>query len=520
MRFVNSNVKISVSQFDVNRAHFGGGALHIKHSILNLIGSNFHSNTATGGGAMVLVSSSNALIKESQFDNNSATLSGGDYEKDIIKIFGVRYYSIVKNIAGALLILNSNVTINGPSAGSSHSSCATRYTDNKADWGAALWVRNGTVKIYDFLTVNGSVANEYAAIYMEDSSGEFLGTTIISNNIGSFVTLNSDIILLGRTLFVNCSPSLISLARAKEGGAITSFQSSLVFSGECMMKKNHAVNGRAILASETKLHVNANLTIENNTAMKYGGGIQLYHSELNCQRKSNLKIMGNNAAKKGGGVHAVSSLIMVMYSETLVFHYVQSRLQTQVSSISTGQLKFIENKSEKGGGMYLEANVKLHVLKSATTYHGSYRINGTDHPTTTKIQFISNKAEYGAAIFVDDDTYTATCAINERAECFVQVITPHTYGRELTFLKDDVRHLEFIQNHAGVSGSTLFGGLLDRCNLSPFTEFNASVYHGITYLKKISTTINLKSISSDPLRVCFCVNNHPNCSYHAGLKSY
>ena len=166
--------------------------------------------------------------------------------------------------------------------------------------------------------------------------------------------------------------------------------------------------------------------------------------------------------------------------------------------------------------MYLEANVKLHVFKSATTYHGNYKTNGTDHPTTTIIQFISNKAEYGAAIFVDDDTYTATCAINERAECFMQVITPHTYRRKLTFLKDDIRHLEFIQNHAGVSGSTLFGGLLDRCILSPFAEFkvtDATVYRGITYLKKISTTINLKSISSYPLRVCICVNNHPNCSY-------
>ena len=56
--------------------------------------------------------------------------------------------------------------------------------------------------------------------------------------------------------------------------------------------------------------------------------------------------------------------------------------------------------------------------------------------------------------------------------------------------------MNFGGNIATISGSNLFGGLLDRCYPSPFAELNL-VYPGIEcyksgvdYLKKISATLH------------------------------
>ena len=86
--------------------------------------------------------------------------------------------------------------------------------------------------------------------------------------------------------------------------------------------------------------------------------------------------------------------------------------------------------------------------------------------------------------------------------------------------------MHFSQNHANISGSTLYGGLLDRCAVSPFAEVHNKYPRafkgrgdGIAYFKNVSTPtyfdrdISLEtvidanlSISSDPVRVCLCFN--------------
>ena len=84
-------------------------------------------------------------------------------------------------------------------------------------------------------------------------------------------------------------------------------------------------------------------------------------------------------------------------------------------------------------------------------------------------------------------------------------------------------------NGATVSGHTLFGGLLDRCIVSPFNERDRTINRatnqiltynggGLQYLLDISTAINTQSISSYPVQICPCVNGRQNCSYK--IKSY
>ena len=68
----------------------------------------------------------------------------------------------------------------------------------------------------------------------------------------------------------------------------------------------------------------------------------------------------------------------------------------------------------------------------------------------------------------------------------------------------------FSQNHASISGSTLYGGLLDRCAVSHFAEVyckysSTEQYkgNGESYFKDISSGENTL-VSSLPVQVCLC----------------
>ena len=79
-------------------------------------------------------------------------------------------------------------------------------------------------------------------------------------------------------------------------------------------------------------------------------------------------------------------------------------------------------------------------------------------------------------------------------------------------------------NTATTSGATLFGGLLDRCIVSPFNEIGRTISQstntlrtyegdGLQYLMDISSEKKLQSISSYPVQVCLCINHQEHCGY-------
>ena len=141
----------------------------------------------------------------------------------------------------------------------------------------------------------------------------------------------------------------------------------------------------------------------------------------------------------------------------------------------------------------------MHILK--------YNISYGEHANITT--FIGNSAEYGGAVYVNDDTNSGTCASDPclRTECFFQVLALYSkilYDRGI----NQLNFMYFSNNSADISGSTLYGGLLDRCAVSQFAEFEVDNNggggdrEGIAYFKDVSTIANV-SISSGPVRVCF-----------------
>ena len=102
-------------------------------------------------------------------------------------------------------------------------------------------------------------------------------------------------------------------------------------------------------------------------------------------------------------------------------------------------------------------------------------------------------------------------------ECFIQVLNDH--GDRAYYVYRSYIHL--YNNYASEAGSSLYGGLLDRCSISALSDvhfyYNLSALFvpvsGVVYFQNVTYSENVSLISSDPVRVCFCRGKTPDCDY-------
>ena len=223
------------------------------------------------------------------------------------------------------------------------------------------------------------------------------------------MAFNSNVTFIGYGVFASNKPST-SNTKFQEGGAVTLFQSNIFFDGAYSLEHNLAKSGGAVQLSESKLYINGHVSITNNTVIENGGGIYLSNSELNCQQKSTLVLSSNTATLKGGGIHAISSSVKA--TATILELFLVGLLRLYDGSI----LLFTGNMAKMGGGLSMESNAKLYTQKYDVILTYFNILCGIS------VYFINNTADYGGAVFVDDDANSGTCASSPRIECFFQVL--------------------------------------------------------------------------------------------------
>ena len=163
---------ISDSYF-VNNSGRWGGALSVmggeSSSATNFIdidGTKFVNNSALYGGA-IFVWGSNYSISNSVFDNNSA--------------FGKGNMTPNNNNGGALVVTQGNIPIAGTIINSN-------FTNNKAQYGGAAWINEGTVDISNSNFINNTATVEAGAIGFEPAytkiTATVYGTNFINNTAG------------------------------------------------------------------------------------------------------------------------------------------------------------------------------------------------------------------------------------------------------------------------------------------------------------------------------------------------
>ena len=450
----SGSFNITSSTFNNNRAAYGG-VMRTFNGSFNITSSTFNNNSAASGGVMD-TSSGSFNITNSTFHNNSAAMRGGVMH---------RLFS------GSFDITSSS------------------FNDNSADSGGVIYViwsqdvRSFTINNSSF---NNNSADSYGGIMFTLQCSIHITDSTFHYNSGSLYTFNGNLTFSGQSKFENCvEPSNKTSLTLQEGGALTGFQSTVTFNGdsETILLNNLARQGGAILAIESTIMSYGTTTIASNTATdSSGGGMSLEQSDLDIRGSCT---MSNNHAMRGGGVHAKSSTITV---------YQQ------------GTLQFTNNNAENGSGLYLEVNPKLYILKE----YGS---------SGNLLIFTGNHGNYGGAVYVADDTNFGACSPN--IECFIQTFALYHYSDPFTSLRRiNTVNIQFSGNTATEHGPNLFGGLLDRCVPSQFAEvyqkqssLRTQYYIGVTYLQNLSN-MDLDSIASPPVRICFCDNeSEPDCSY-------
>ena len=526
------------STFISNSARGLGGALYIVGSSLILNGDTaFMKNSADGvGGGVLALRSTIAITGDETFHNNSANLSGGAIHAGDCNVTIIGNATFQYNLAdsgGALSFVGQELHSSGTISGS------LSFVRNSATYlGGAMFISNGT-----FLSISGNTTFLYnsaqsgsCAILSQSSKVNLNGTVDFFNNTafvtGAIVSISSHLTCQGNTTFRNNTGSSIDAAFSNisfsgittfsgstlytgpispvigsidsveldiqasglkvsvcnfssngityfignSGPGLVAFQSDVESNGINWFVDNMAINGGGILSFDSTISLNGNTTIVNNIVMSQGGGLYALRSNVNV---FGMTIISNNSAGNfGGGIHAVASIVSL-----------------------SGEASFLNNAANLGGALSLAFSSSWYILGITKTY------------------FDTNIATRGGAIHVADTVDSFGCTHNPdlqlftTGDCFFQLFNPDNPEAQpdTTFFFQD--------NTAKETGAILYGGLLDRCVFIDLLLLrNVSTKNDPVALFKSISNIsdnsdNESTISSDPMRICFCQNNLPNCTF-------
>ena len=467
-----NRLKFKNCELNFNRADNNGGVVCLLfQSELNMTGDNYliGNQARSGGIAYTRESTINIHSQTLLMANNTAIESGGAVylATSSLIFFSGNHSMLIENQAhsgGVVYATESMVYV--------YSKSLLMANNLATDTGGAVYVSKTDLT---FFSGNNELVHNQAhsggALYASDSRVRAYSESLLLANNTAKDTGGAVYLSKTNLSFVSGNNTFIK-NEAMAGGAIHLNKGKLIFSGgNSKLVKNKADDGGAIYVSESKLIIetDSQAKIYANSTISYGSGLYLTMSEMKIRGES-LYITENRAKNKGGGIHATNSSITL-----------------------EGAVYFVSNEAENGGGVSLEKSAKL---------------RGTLAGNDNIINFVTNRAShYGGALYVDDETNPDMCAainvhsttLSIDSECFAKSV-----------------FINMSDNSAGVSGPNLFGGLLDRCTV--YSEISKK-YHmnksGIMSFQNSSNInkLQLDTISSHPVRLCFCRDSQPDCNY-------
>ena len=334
-----------------------------------------------------------------------------------------------------------------------------------------------------------------SAIYVSSSEVNFAGTSLYANNTnfeGAAIHAEDS------TLTFNGSHHFLGNEADDCGGAIYIGTSIMHFNGDTVMYFDHnsAQEGGAICLEESDLTSNANVTFLDNSARFDGGGVLAINSNMKLMRFTTFT---SNGAYGGGGLFMQNSSLVCNGTTTFTLNKGGSDsfsfgggLGAQDDAVVrlSGNVCFTENEASYGGGMYIGSSSQL-VLKSPVT-----------------INFDDNIAQSDAALNFDDAAYPYRCySLPLGNNCVLKAEVTNSSTLE------DI-YLNFTNNYDfdNQTNTAVFGGDLEHCEVKVNDKYLQ--LNGFQFLKNMSTFTpgSIKgSISSQPLKVCFCQNGTPHC---------
>ena len=469
-----------------NEGGGGGGAyIYSDNGSIEFNNCTLYSNTVqnAGGGGVFIESLGNSMI---EFLNctvyiNTAQRNGG----------GVHIYA-----EGSSNITFSNCTIYNNTA------------HLAGGGGVYIYSENGVVEFNNCTIYSNTVQHAGGGVWIEsfgNGSIDFLNSTVYINTAkryGGGVYIYSD--RSGGITFSNCTIYNNSVQYAGGGGVyIYSISGSIEFNN-CTINNNtvqHAGGGGVLIESFGNSSINfCNCTIYINTAQKYGGGVYIY-SNGSGSFKFNNCVIYNNTAYFGSGLllyaHRFTSTASFLFTNvSFHFNHISDKNDVYQAAVVIVNIYYvIFNKIEVSNhnmtglvsfNSVITFKENSIFVNNAGIYGGGIALYESSQlllKNQAYIYFVNNHAsKSGGGIFVSqvlvEDIYIT---------CSFQIIFPNV-----------IAWLYFVNNTANISGDVLYGGKIDNCSFD-----DLFYYHQQT---------GLSVVSSDPIQVCFCVSDKPNCS--------
>ena len=371
--------------------------------------------------------------------------------------------SFHENPGTALVVNNTNITLAGNTF--KHNNYYLEEFEGFDCFGYSM--RGGAVTaVHSNLIFTGNTTFlENRAIYCRNFENFFSGF-----NWGAILTYNTIINFNGTSNFINNS--------AGWGGAICTYENTIInFNGTSNFINNSA-GGAIYTYDNTIINFNGTSNFINNSA-DYGGAIYTYNNTIiNFNGTSNFI---NNSADwpwsvaikpyDGGAIYANTNITLT-FSRTV---------------------NFTNNVATRGGGVYLGLKCTVSILPNTTVY------------------WENNHAYVGGAIYVHDASPISDCTsvaeLVPKEDCFFQLP-----GQNLS--SGINIKLVFKNNSADDAGSVLYGGAIDNCKLTHGLDSYSSgeVFDMIVHIDDENNYNTTSNISSEPIQICPCENNLPNCS--------
>ena len=515
-----SNVTISDNAFTHNRAIFGG-AMYSEDSIVSIYGSTKNSSILSSEGYcrtcdMIttipksipyeeVIMELNEAFCATHFTNNTAEYYGGTmFIKNSAMLFSgsvIMFRYSAAGRGGAMDIRSgSSVTSN---------TCNLFFNSNKAYVGGGFQMIGSNFHtevgnmyfLHNSAQMNGGGIYYPKSIYADDSllllSGNSYFIANTAGSVGGAVYSSGSFTITASAIFIENTATL--------GGAFNSERGNFSVSGDIKFVNNTAWScggmilgyGGNIRLNDVSAIGNSNsalcihqsnvvfsgmINISNNTGTE-GGGIKVTRKNSQLYFTGSTVLYGNKAGL-GGAIYSLFGTKLTFSGDTLFSHNTADTNggaiyseYTNITFDENSALSFKCNTAENGGAMYLSS-------ASFLTFNRGVNIRMSYNHAT----------KYGGGIYNEDIASATQCSFKvsditklSLPYCFIRVTYFDQYYPTLIYSKN---------NSANISGETLHGGLLDRCQTNIF-ESLGFLFH---------SQVACRAITSEPYQLCFCTN--------------
>jgi hypothetical protein len=396
------------------------------------------------------------------------------------------------------------------------------FSSNSASYGGTLYIFESVVTLSGINTFMYNISPEDTIDEIQcledDDDDWFIGS-------GGAIYCNSS------TLIINTEYSIFADNFAlRHGGAIYAMDGNITIKGSVTFRDNAAdeSEGGAMCLESVTLIVSGNISFINNEAY-YGGALSIWEAKFLIVGKDrmanensvfdeamefcrNVGMSGEMSSIEAdvraldryyGNINesGITQGVVVFRGNMATFEGggIQSASDSDIT-IFDGSIRFENNTAMNGGGMYLGDNSKLIILS-----------------IQSDVSFVLNHAKHlGGALYVDN----SYCSTRSRV-CFLLIYGDNFYtATKSSFL--------FINNSAGIKGSILYGGQLNKCRLPLITDVRiddcgnnlrsrAADYYSYKYesdalaifknISRINESESASSIASQPEQIHFCPLN-------------